>query len=94
MITLNYKYINLCATRKDVISLGSEICMFHTPLCLTQYETTSYFQLSADFLRLESDRCLFADFKVPGAENLYCQIPSRLEDLKTSPEGLGYAVGE
>lgn len=77
-----------------VISLGSEMCMFHVSLSLTQCKTTSYFELSADFLRLKSDRCLLADFKIPGAKNLYCQIPIRLEDMKTSPKGLGHAAEE
>lgn len=54
----------------------------------------AYFELGADFLRLKSDRRLLADFKVPGAENLCRQIPVRLEDTKTSPEGRGHASGE
>lgn len=35
-------------------------------------EVFTYFELSADCLRVKSDRCLLVDFKVPGAENLYC----------------------
>lgn len=54
----------------------------------------AYFELNADFLRLKPDRRLLAQFKVPGAENLHCQIPVRLEDMKTSPERLGNAAGE
>lgn len=54
----------------------------------------AYFELGADFLRLKSDRRLLADFKVPGAENFYRQIPIRLQDLKTSPEGHGHAAEE
>lgn len=54
----------------------------------------TYFELSADFLRLKSDGRLLADFEVPGAENFYCQIPSRLEDTEASPEGRGHAAGE
>lgn len=54
----------------------------------------AYFELSADFLRLKCDGCLLAEFKIPDAENLYWEVPTRLEDMKTSPEGLGHAAGE
>lgn len=54
----------------------------------------AYFELSADFLRLKSDGHLPADFKVPGAENLYRQIPIGLEDAEASPKGHGHAAGQ
>lgn len=59
-----------------------------------QIQIITYFELSADFLRQKSDWWLLAELKVPCAENLYRQIPVRLEDMKTFPDGLGYPVGE
>lgn len=53
-----------------------------------------YFELDADFLWLESDRWLRADFEVPRAENLFGQIHVGLKDTETFPEGLGQAAGE
>lgn len=50
--------------------------------------------MSAYFLRLKSNGHLLDDFKVPGAENFYCQISIRLEDMKTSPKRLGHAAVE
>lgn len=52
----------------------------------------SYFELSADFLRLESDRYLLAHFKVPARKNFHSQILVRFEDLKVFSEGFGQPV--
>lgn len=52
-----------------------------------------YFELCADFLRLQFDKRLLGDFEVPAAENLNCQIPLRLENTKVSPQRPGHAAG-
>lgn len=52
----------------------------------------SYFELSADFLRLESDRYLLAHFKVPARKDFHSQILVRFEDLKVFSEGFGQPV--
>lgn len=52
----------------------------------------SYFELSADFLRLESDGYLLAHFKVPARKNFHSHILVRFEDLKVFSEGFGQPV--